>query len=156
MPIEGVDTFSCLCVPDLECAISGAADNYIVSHLGWPHAASVTHQCPQTLKGKGEKSLLSFQWCATHWMERAQALSSHKQTNTPLTTWIFRSVKYCHCLKVSSCSDTVIRIAPITREQKHLRTAGEINFYLWWEGDVLHVPLGGRVRGSINLQNPVS
>lgn len=59
MPIEGVDTFSCLCVPDLECAISGAADNDVVSHLGWPHAPCVAHQCAQTLtrSQKKKKSL---------------------------------------------------------------------------------------------------
>lgn len=50
MPIEGVDTFSCLCVPDLECAISGAADNNVVSHLGGPNTPCVAHQRAKTLK----------------------------------------------------------------------------------------------------------
>lgn len=59
MPIEGVDTFSCLCVPDLECTISGAADNNVVSHLGWPHAPCVAHQRPQTLRGRQKDCSLS-------------------------------------------------------------------------------------------------
>ena len=50
MPVEGVDTFSCLGVPDLECAISGATDDDVVSHLRWPYAARVAHQRSQTLK----------------------------------------------------------------------------------------------------------
>lgn len=50
MPIEGVDTFACLCVPDLECAVGGAADDDVVPHLGRPHAARVAHQGAQTLK----------------------------------------------------------------------------------------------------------
>lgn len=50
MPVQGVDTFSRLCIPDLECAISGAADDDVVSHLRWPHAPRVAHQRPQTLQ----------------------------------------------------------------------------------------------------------
>lgn len=73
MPVEGVDTFSCLCVPDLECAISGAADDDVVSHLRWPYAARVAHQRAQTLKRPQTKKILdecflgradpSFQTC---------------------------------------------------------------------------------------------
>lgn len=55
MPVEGVDTFSRLCVPDLECAISGAADDDVVSHLRRPYAARVAHQGAQTLKRPQKK-----------------------------------------------------------------------------------------------------
>ena len=52
MPVEGVDTFSRLRVPHLECAVGGAADDDVVPHLGRPHAARVPHQGPQTLEGE--------------------------------------------------------------------------------------------------------
>lgn len=55
MPIEGVDTFSCLCIPDLERAVSGAADDDVVSHLGRPDASRVANQRPQTLQTQQEK-----------------------------------------------------------------------------------------------------
>lgn len=67
MPVEGVDTFSCLCVPDLECAISGAADDDVVSHLRWPYAARVAHQRAQTLKRPQTKKILDECFLGKSW-----------------------------------------------------------------------------------------
>lgn len=95
MPIEGVDTFSCLCVPDLECAISGAADNNVVSHLGWPHAPCVAHQRAQTLKRsqKKKKSLdqyIPYCYCRL-WMSEKLVSKTFRVISFIYITFEFRN-----------------------------------------------------------------
>lgn len=59
MPVQGVDTFSCLSVPDLERAVGGATDDDVVPHLGRPNAPRVAHQRPQTLQASKTNAPLS-------------------------------------------------------------------------------------------------